>query len=166
MRSFIGWLRLHDKRMLLWTNSRPAHITTNHWITRWFSTITHMGGATFTLVTALLTALLAPNPWKSMGVQCLAAIIASHLPVAFVKRTIKRLRPYQALQGVKTYKRRLADSSFPSGHTTAVFAWLMPILLTVSNNAPQLMPIVLPLGLIIGLSVGYSRMFLRASLPF
>src|SRR5690606_29818389 len=96
----------------------------------WFSAITHMGGATFTIVTSLLYALLAPAPWSTTGWQCITAVAVSHIPVAIVKRKFKRLRPYQALSGVNTCPKPLRDSSFPSGHTTAIFAWLVPILLT------------------------------------
>ncbi|AJY73699.1 phosphatase PAP2 family protein [Paenibacillus beijingensis] len=165
MGRIIGWLRMKERRILLWANSKPLNKTINRWVCRWLSTITHMGGATFTLSTAALTALAAPAPWRTTGVQCLVAVIVSHLPVAFVKRTIKRLRPYQALQGVRTYKSPLVDSSFPSGHTTAVFAWLLPILLTTIREAPAALPVVVPACLVIGLSVAWSRMFLGLHYP-
>lgn len=161
----IGWLRMKERRMLMWANSKPLNKTTNRWVGRWLSTITHTGGATFTLVTSALAALAAPVPWKTTGLQCLLAVVASHLPVAFVKRTIKRLRPYQALHGVRTYKNPLVDSSFPSGHTTAVFAWLVPILVTTAREAPAAFPVVLPASVVIGLSVAWSRMFLGLHYP-
>lgn len=161
MERVIDWLRVREQRMLVWANRRPNGGRNHTWIGKWLSTVTHMGGATFTLATALLYALLAPSPWSSTGWQCLAAVVLSHLPVAIVKRKFKRLRPYQAIEGVNTCRKPLQDSSFPSGHTTAIFAWLVPILLT---SGIWLIAIV-PAALVIGLSVGWSRMYLGLHYP-
>ncbi|MCA0757462.1 phosphatase PAP2 family protein [Paenibacillus sp. N4] len=161
MERMIGWLKTNEQRVLIWANRRPVGGKGHRLLGRWFSTVTHMGGATFTLATALLYALLAPAPWSMTGWQCLTAVIISHLPVAIVKRKFKRLRPYQAMTHVHTCPKPLVDSSFPSGHTTAIFAWLMPILLT----SGALFMFLLPLGLVIGVSVGWSRMYLGLHYP-
>lgn len=161
MERMFDWLRSNEQRMLFWANRRPTDGRVHSWLGRWLSTVTHMGGATFTLATALLYALLAPTPWSMTGWQCLAAVILSHLPVAVVKRKFKRLRPYQALPDVKTCRKPLQDSSFPSGHTTAIFAWLVPILLTASVG----LFIIVPAAIVIGLSVGWSRMYLGLHYP-
>ncbi|MBD2867697.1 phosphatase PAP2 family protein [Paenibacillus arenilitoris] len=161
MDRMIGWLKTNEQRMLIWANRRPSGGRSHRLLGRWFSTITHMGGATFTLATALLYALLAPAPWNVTGWQCLTAVIISHIPVFIVKRKFKRLRPYQALPEVHTCPKPLVDSSFPSGHTTAIFAWLVPILLTGGIWLFAL----LPAALVIGLSVGWSRMYLGLHYP-
>lgn len=161
MERMIGWLKLNEQRMLIWANRRPAGGKIQRLFDRWLSTVTHMGGATFTLVTALIYALLAPAPWNITGWQCLLAVTISHLPVAIVKRKFKRLRPYQALPDVNTGHKPLVDSSFPSGHTTAIFAWLVPILLTTG----VWLIILVPLAFIIGISVGWSRMYLGLHYP-
>ncbi|CAM4011961.1 phosphatase PAP2 family protein [Paenibacillus alkaliterrae] len=161
MERMIGWLKTNEQRMLIWANRRPAGGKGHRLLGRWLSTVTHMGGATFTLATALLYALLAPAPWSMTGWQCLAAVIISHLPVAVVKRKFKRLRPYQALPDVHTCPKPLVDSSFPSGHTTAIFAWIVPILLTSGIWLALLIPILL----LIGISVGWSRMYLGLHYP-
>ncbi|MFC4776866.1 phosphatase PAP2 family protein [Paenibacillus sp. GCM10023252] len=161
MDRMIGWLRTRDNEVLFWANRRPVHRRTHKWLGRWLSTITHMGGATFTLATALLAALLAPAPWHTTGWQCVAAVAISHIPVAIVKRKFKRLRPYQAFPEVNTCLRPLQDSSFPSGHTTAIFAWLTPILLTDG----LWYAVVVPAAVIAGVSVGWSRMYLGLHYP-
>ncbi|MGM0880228.1 MAG: phosphatase PAP2 family protein [Bacillota bacterium] len=161
MERMIGWLKTNEQRVLIWANRRPTGGKQHTLLGRWLSTVTHMGGATFTLATALLYALLAPAPWSTTGWQCLIAVIVSHLPVAIVKRKFKRLRPYQALPDVNTCPKPLRDSSFPSGHTTAIFAWLVPILLT----GGIWLAILVPAALLIGVSVGWSRMYLGLHYP-
>ncbi|XEC93687.1 phosphatase PAP2 family protein [Paenibacillus tarimensis] len=155
------WFQSGEMRMLLWANRRPVNMALGTWLGRWLGTITHMGGATFTLTTALLIGILGQYPWSTAGWQSLAAVVISHLPVAIVKRKFKRLRPYQALENVNIGKRTLGDPSFPSGHTTAVFAWMIPLLMAEA----ALLPLLLPIALIIGISVAWSRMYLGLHYP-
>ena len=162
MDRMIGWLQTSERLVLGWANRRPANRGLNVWLSRWLGTVTHMGGATFTLASALLCALLAPAPWNTAGWQGAAAVAVSHVPVAIVKRRLRRLRPYQALPLINTCRKPLCDSSFPSGHTTAIFAWLTPWLLTA--DASQL-PLLAPPALAIGLSVAWSRMYLGLHYP-
>lgn len=161
MNRMMFWLLINEQRMLLWVNRRTARPVVDAWLGGWLGMITHMGGATFTLVTALLCAILAPEPWQSAGWQCAAAVAISHIPVAIVKRNFRRLRPYQALPDVHTCRNPLRDSSFPSGHTTAIFAWLTPWLLVDAAS----LSLLLPVALVIGLSVAWSRMYLGLHYP-
>jgi undecaprenyl-diphosphatase len=62
---------------------------------------------------------------------------------------------------VQTGRKPLCDSSFPSGHTTAIFAWLTPWL--IADTA--LLPVLLPAALVLGISVGWSRMYLGLHYP-
>ncbi|WP_445670198.1 phosphatase PAP2 family protein [Paenibacillus sp. PL2-23] len=147
--------------MLIWANRRPSGNRLFIALDRWLSTVTHMGGATFTLATALLCALLAPAPWSTAGWQSLAAVVISHIPVAIVKRKLKRLRPYQALPDVNTCPKPLSDSSFPSGHTTAIFAWIVPLLLIGGLWTIAIAPV----AALVALSVAWSRMYLGLHYP-
>lgn len=147
--------------MLIWANRRSSSGWLSGAANKWLSTVTHMGGATFTLISALLLAILAPSPWNTAGWQCLAAVVVSHIPVAVVKRKFKRLRPYQALPDVNTCPKPLQDSSFPSGHTTAIFSWIIPILLTGGHWTI----LIAPAAIIIAMSVAWSRMYLGLHYP-
>lgn len=151
----------HEQRIFFWANRRPSHQGLNKWLSNWLGTVTHLGGATFTLASAFFFALAAPGPWSMAGWQSMAAVAISHIPVAVVKRKYRRLRPYQTLAAVHTCKKPLRDSSFPSGHTTAIFAWLLPWLLVDS----ALLPILLPVALLLGVSVAWSRMYLGLHYP-
>ena len=154
-------LQKAEHRVLLWANRRPINLMLNRLLSGWLGTITHFGGATFTLTAALLAGLLAPQPWSTAGWQCLTAVALSHIPVAIVKSKFKRLRPYQALKNVNIGKRTLLDPSFPSGHTTAVSAWLVPWLFA----DPVYFALILPIVLVIGVSVAWSRMYLGLHYP-
>lgn len=156
-----GWLASHERRLLFWANRRPMNARTNKWLGLWLSTITHAGGATFTLTSAILIAFLADPPWDTAGWQSLTAVALSHIPVFVVKRKFKRLRPYQALKQIVTGKKTLADPSFPSGHTTAVFAWIIPLLMADA----ALLPFLLPAAIIVAFSVAWSRMYLGLHYP-
>jgi len=156
-----GWLRSKDMHLLMWANRRNNGGRLYNLLDMWLSTVTHMGGATFTLATALLLILFAPAQWNLIGWQCFVAVCISHLPVAIVKRSFNRLRPYQASETVMTGSKPLRDSSFPSGHTTAIFAWLVPFVLA---SGVQL-SLLVPAALIIGVSVGWSRMHLGLHYP-
>jgi len=161
MARFRNWLVTGEQRMLHWANRRPGHVGWNTWLSRWLGIVTHTGGATFTLATALLIGLLGESPWSAAGWQSLAAVALSHLPVAVVKRWFKRPRPYQALPHLNIGRNLLRDASFPSGHTTAIFAWLTPLVLADA----ALLPFLLPIALVIGLSVAWSRMYLGLHYP-
>ncbi len=147
--------------MLIWANRRLPGRRWHRVTDKWLSTVTHMGGATFTLLSAMLLALLAPAPWSTAGWQCLTAVIISHIPVAIVKRRFSRLRPYQAIPQVNTCPKPLQDSSFPSGHTTAIFAWTVPLLL----SGAMMLALLAPIAVFLCLSVGWSRMYLGLHYP-
>ncbi|MDQ6420366.1 phosphatase PAP2 family protein [Paenibacillus sp. LHD-117] len=157
----LGWIRSNEERMLIWANRRPVTNRIHALMDGWFSAVTHLGGATFTLLAALLCALLAPEPYGTAGWQSLLAVVISHIPVAIVKRKFKRLRPYQAMPDVRTCPKPLQDSSFPSGHTTAVFSWMVPFLLMGMIESA----ILAPAAFLIAVSVGWSRMYLGLHYP-
>ncbi|SFS48367.1 phosphatase PAP2 family protein [Paenibacillus sp. BC26] len=161
MVNVVFWALTQEQRLLLWANRRSAHRAVNRLLGGWLGTVTHAGGATFTLATALLCGLFAPGVWGTAGWQAFAATVISHIPVAIMKRKFSRLRPYQALSSVHVCKKPLRDSSFPSGHTTAIFAWLLPWLAAET----AMLPIIVPAAIVLGVSVGWSRMYLGLHYP-
>jgi len=157
-----SWLVAQEKRLVLWANGRHLEKGLKRLMGVWLRTITHAGGAVFTLVTSLAVALTAPAPWNEAGWQSLTAVVISHIPVFVVKRKVRRLRPYQALKEIVTgTKKPLTDPSFPSGHTTAICAFVIPFLAADA----RLLPVLLPVGLVIMASVGWSRIYLGLHYP-
>jgi undecaprenyl-diphosphatase len=118
-----------------------------------------MGGATFTCSTSLVGAIVLPRPYSIVCLQALIALILSHIPVYFIKHIFRRERPYMKLEGVTTVERPLRDPSFPSGHTTAIFAYLTPWLFA------EPFWLTLPLFLLFSISVAWSRMHLGLHYP-
>ncbi|WP_159885848.1 phosphatase PAP2 family protein [Paenibacillus puerhi] len=149
----VTWLQRHENRMFCFVNQRIQHGV----LDRFFGLITHLGGATATIATALCLALLASGEWKTAGIQSCAALAVSHIPVAIIKKKYPRLRPYLVLPDTYTYKNPLTDHSFPSGHTTAIFSVLVP-LMYISGLA---FAVLLPVAIL----VGVSRIYLGLHYP-
>jgi undecaprenyl-diphosphatase len=122
-----------------------------------FRTITHLGGATFTITMTILLILFTQNQPKYTAMASALALAFSHLPVQMVKKLFPRKRPYLTLEKTKFPVDALKDHSFPSGHTTAIFSVITPYILLM----PYLSIILIPLGL----SVGVSRIYLGLHYP-
>ena len=122
-----------------------------------FSTITHMGGATFTILSTILLILISNNQTKVAAYSSALSLAISHIPVQLVKKLFPRKRPYLMIEETKVPLNPLKDHSFPSGHTTAIFSVIIPLVLF----APALSFILIPLGLCVGL----SRIYLGLHYP-
>ncbi|WP_342773045.1 phosphatase PAP2 family protein [Paenibacillus flagellatus] len=153
MRRWIPRLREWDRKLFRWCHFRIRHTA----LDRLFGWLTHLGGATFTIAFTLSVALLAPEPWRTVGRISLLSLAASHIVAAIVKRKVDRLRPYMAIGGVVTGPNPLKDPSFPSGHTTAAFSVVVPFALA----SGWLSLLVVPLAA----AVGLSRMYLGLHYP-
>lgn len=149
------WKKLHhyDKRLFFWCNHSISHSL----LDRFFRWLTHLGGATFTVSCTLALALLAPGKWSIAGWQSFAALSVSHAIAVVIKRKYQRKRPYEALPQAKLGGRPLQDHSFPSGHTTAIFATVTPIILITGW--------VSLLIVLLALIVGVSRVYLGLHYP-
>ncbi|MBS2970135.1 phosphatase PAP2 family protein [Metabacillus sp. KIGAM252] len=123
----------------------------------YFRNITHVGGATLTILVCLAMILFAQGPVKWVAIASAASLALSHIPVAMVKKMYPRKRPYISLLETKVPANPLEDHSFPSGHTTAIFSVIIPFLLFM----PSLALILIPLGI----SVGLSRIYLGLHYP-
>ncbi|XID92741.1 phosphatase PAP2 family protein [Paenibacillaceae bacterium WGS1546] len=142
------WLKRVDHRLFVWCNQRISHSVLDL-LLGW---ITHLGGATFTIACAVLVIWLAPGGWGFAGVQILLALTFSHIAAVIIKRKVQRIRPFRMLEHVKVGKYPLKDYSFPSGHTTAIFAVITPILFLASLGFSLLL-------VVIAVLVGISRVY-------
>ncbi|MGC6587172.1 phosphatase PAP2 family protein [Paenibacillus sp. Dod16] len=141
-------LRRFDHRVFVWCNQTIS----NRAFDRLFGGITHLGGATFTILSALLIAWAAFEAWDITAYQSAIALTVSHLIVVLIKKIVRRDRPFRVLEQVKIGNFPLKDYSFPSGHTTAIFAVITPLLFLVS-------PLPTILLLILAVLVGLSRIY-------
>lgn len=149
----MNWLQTTERTIFFFINHRMQHTVLDHIMNR----ITHLGGATITIMISLLLSFFANDAWRVVGWQCIAALTLSHIPVAIMKRVYPRLRPYLAIPESNRTKYPLTDHSFPSGHTTAVFSVAIPL----SLHAPMLGMFLLPLAFIVGI----SRIYLGLHYP-
>ncbi|TYR82071.1 phosphatase PAP2 family protein [Priestia megaterium] len=122
-----------------------------------FRTITHAGGATFTISMALLFMFVMKDSTKLIAYASAFSLAVSHIPVAIAKKLYPRKRPYLQLEHTKVLQNPLKDHSFPSGHTTAIFSFLTPFMIAY----PLLMTVLLPLAV----TVGLSRIYLGLHYP-
>ncbi|WJH35091.1 phosphatase PAP2 family protein [Paenibacillus sp. CC-CFT747] len=153
MGRMLQWLLGQEQAVFRWVNRRRQV----PFIDIFFSKITHLGGATATILVTLALVLFAEQPWRKAGLISLIALAVSHLPVAAIKKKYPRLRPYLVLPGTATGENPLTDHSFPSGHSTAIFAAVIPFVLV----SPALGFLLIPLALL----VAYSRMYLGLHYP-
>ncbi len=143
------WLRNGDSRMLYFIN----HSLRCPFLNRWMSIITHLGGAAFTISWFAVSLLFSAK----FGFEGLIALASSHLLVQVLKKSCSRPRPYMVYDNVKTTSNPLKDYSFPSGHSTAIFALATTVTLTV----PWLGPLMFP----VACAVAVSRVYLGLHYP-
>jgi undecaprenyl-diphosphatase len=148
----VTWLQYRELAMFRWVNGKQHNLL--GWL---LNRITHLGGATATLLFTLSMSIFAPHPWNIVAMQSFLALTLSHLPVAVMKKKYPRLRPYLVLPHTNICKKPLTDHSFPSGHTTAIFSVVIPFVAA----APALSFLLIPLAF----TVSMSRMYLGLHYP-
>jgi undecaprenyl-diphosphatase len=122
-----------------------------------FRMITHMGSAIFTITITLSLILFTTNEIRITALASALSLFVSHLPVYVVKKIYPRKRPYLILKETKYPVNPLKDHSFPSGHTTAIFALVIPFVLLLPEFFFLLVPI--------AICVGTSRIYLGLHYP-
>ena len=139
-----------------------AHAQAHPSLAGWLKFATDWSNALFYLIYAamLFTAWRSANRERLrftlivLGVQLVVSVLCVH----FIKYTVGRPRPgqlgfYDPLTTKGTYH------SFPSGHTTEIMGWSLPLALRKGSTLLSAL-----LGLLIGL-VGFSRIYLSWHYP-
>ncbi|MEH6890759.1 phosphatase PAP2 family protein [Bacillus sp. JJ864] len=134
----------------------------NHYFDRkalniFFRTITHMGGATFTIALIIFLLVLTNGSLRGVAIASAISLLISHIPVQIFKKCYPRKRPYLTIHNAKYPMNPLVDHSFPSGHTTAIFSVIIPFLL----YEPRMTFLLLP----VAICVGISRIYLGLHYP-
>lgn len=142
------WIKKMDQTMFLWCNQRFSRPS----LDRLFGWITHLGGAIFTILSAVILAWFTADDFNGVGIQCLITLTLSHVIAVLIKKLVRRVRPFRMLEHVKVGKFPLKDYSFPSGHTTAIFALVTPLFFAST-------PLITILLLGLAIAVGFSRIY-------
>jgi undecaprenyl-diphosphatase len=140
----------HDERAL-----QALLLRRHRWADAVFGFITHLGGATVTIATAL--ALIFVPSLSRAGILAAVALGVSFALVQLAKRFVDRPRP-QMPPGLETLVRAPDRFSFPSGHSAASLSVGLPVALAVGGLWGWVI-----LGLT--LSVGFSRAYLGVHYP-
>jgi undecaprenyl-diphosphatase len=108
-----------------------------------FGGITHLGGARISILSILTVALLSvfyPSIRPAV-IQAFLVLSVSHFIMHFIKRSVKRIRPYLSLPDVMLHGHPFEDHSFPSGHSTAIFSITIPFMIHFPSTIVILFPI-------------------------
>jgi len=119
--------------------------------------ITELGGPVFTIFSCLFFYFFGKGQLSLAAFDSMLALVFSHLAVHVVKRVFIRPRPYLVLPGAYTMEVPLTDPSFPSGHTTAVFA--------LAISYALYFPVLTPLFILLAAATGFSRIYLGLHYP-
>lgn len=120
--------------------------------------ITHLGDRGYLWI-AITVLLLLFKKTRKAGFACLIALLCSGLiDNVILKNAVARMRPYDALDGVKLLIERQKDFSFPSGHTGTGFA--VAGVIFFSTKRKYGIPILCFAGLI-----AFTRLYLGVHYP-
>lgn len=152
MSAWIVRLHHHDERVLhaLVLRRRPR-------LDRLMRAVTHLGDAAVTIPLTLALVLGAVPGLAATGRRAALALVASHLVVQLLKRTVTRRRPTMPT-GVLALVQPPDRFSFPSGHAASSMSVAVALALVLS--APVAAGVVA-----LALVVGMSRCYLGVHYP-
>jgi undecaprenyl-diphosphatase len=152
MTALIARLHHHDERFLHALVRRRRRR-----FDRFMRVVTHLGDAAVTITAALLFSLGIVPGLETAGRRAAFALVASHLVVQLLKRTITRGRPVMPV-GIEALIQPPDRFSFPSGHAASTLSVAMGL---ASGLAPGAAPILL----LVAVTVGASRCYLGVHYP-
>lgn len=145
-------IRSFDERLLA-----AVVVRRKDWLDRAMLAITHLGGATFTILFSILLASGLVPGMKPAGLLAIQTLAVSHIVAQLLKRTVTRTRP-QLPVGFAFLAEPPDRFSFPSGHATASLAVALPV-------AAALGPVMASAVIALALLVGISRCYLGVHYP-
>lgn len=145
-------LDARDRALLI----RCARATSGRrWWCLFWRVVAHLGGTTMSLA-ATLVPMVAGGAVEEAAKRAFFALVAGHVLVQMMKRTISRPRPSRHLD-FEAFAAEPDRFSFPSGHAAAAMSVAFVYAVLIPSAA-------LPL-LLIAMLVGASRVFLAVHYP-
>lgn len=123
-----------------------------------FSSFSRLGNGHIYLLFFTINLLVSGEAGQRLFFAALVAFLLELPLYLLIKRSVKRLRPFNNLPEMPFLIHPPDKYSFPSGHTAAAF-------LSARLIAVQFPQVAVPLYLLAGI-IGYSRIYLRVHYPF
>lgn len=152
MTAWIVRLHTHDERALhaLVLRRRPP-------LDRAMHAVTHLGDAAVTITVTLLLMAGAVPGLRGAGTRAAFALVASHLVVQMLKRTVSRARPRMP-EGFAALVQPPDRFSFPSGHAASSLSVALALAMVLPGAAAAAL-------LALAALVGMSRCYLGVHYP-
>lgn len=154
MSKVINFLKSKDVDLLFFFNQKIQ----KNFLDTFMKIITQFGSLAFALGFPLILIITPNKQLRILGLHLALGLFISSVLVFSIKLMIKRPRPFENFDDIKTLFIPKDKNSFPSGHTSAA--------ITMSMIVSQSISIALS-SIVIGLSVlvGISRMYLGVHYP-
>ena len=143
-----------DQNILLWIQNTLQ----TPMLTSFFTVVTRLGdvGAIWILLSVCL---LFSKKTRIVGIMSLCSLsLVFIIDNIMLKNLVKRIRPYEVVQGVQCLIERQKDFSFPSGHTGSSFAAAIVLLLKLPKKYGISV-------LLLAFLISFSRMYLGVHYP-
>ncbi len=121
--------------------------------------VTYLGSDVFALGVILALIFLPQDFFRPFAIQGAMTLVISTLVVQVMKRLIRRKRPFEYSDKLRSIRIGVDPFSFPSGHTAAAFG------LATSINLIIVSPLIQFIFLFLALLVGFSRVYLAVHYP-
>ena len=121
--------------------------------------ITHLGDrGIFWILMAVL--LLLYSERRRVGFSVMAGLLLSFLVNnVFIKNVVRRIRPYEVIDGLESLIGKVGEFSFPSGHTASSFVAATIIACMLPQKRYGIAAIIL------AALIGFSRMYVGVHYP-
>ena len=122
--------------------------------------VTNSGNHGIIVIALILLTLFFKSERKTFFTAALGLILASLVTLVFLKPLVMRPRPYVTVEGLTALVDMSSDpNSFPSGHTTAVFAMAMGWQLASDRRWMKIF------GWVLAVLMAFSRLYVGVHFP-
>lgn len=123
-----------------------------------FSNFTKLGDSGLLWIILIILAIIYPKTRKLGVCLALSLIINFLLCNVLIKPTVARIRPYEINTDIELLVNKPKDYSFPSGHTSAAFSFVLPLMIY------RLKKLWIPF-FIVAITFSFSRLYLYVHYP-
>lgn len=122
-----------------------------------FKFLSHFGSGLLYILVGLSELVFLGAEGRQIFLAMLTAFLVQVPAYLIIKKTVKRLRPFEKMSNVQNMIKAPDKYSFPSGHTAAAFVMAG----SLSYQFPQFIFLLFSIAVLIG----FSRIYLRVHFP-